>query len=301
MPRVAALWKLFRPLPTLVWGIPAVLVGAALAPRPWPPDSGLALATTVTGAALAQGILAHAWNDLTDEATGTDHLPRGGLSGGSGVLADGQLTAPQLQQWAQAGVAVYLLLALAGVWLRGAPAALASAVGLFGAWSYSRSPLRLAYRPGAGEWGAIFPAFAAAVWAGAIAAGSPWSVRPLFGAAIEGAFCAASVLHNHLLDLDADWQAIPRKVTTPAWWYHVLHRDPREPVWLAAALTAGIAVAGALQYPPFWGSAWAIGVAGTLVIFGGPLPPGPQLRRRDLAFKALGLLQATWLLASTLR
>lgn len=295
--RLGAYWMLFRPMPTLVWGLPAVLVGAALARRPWASLGLLALVIALAGAALAQGILAHAWNDLADQASGTDQLTQGGLSGGSGVLTQRRLTTNQLQSVTRWGLGLYGLLTLAGMALRGAPAALAALLGLYGAWSYSQPPFRFAYRPG-GEWVAIFPAFAAAVWAGAVAAGAPWHTRALLGALVESGLCVTSVAHNHLLDLEADWRARPRKATTPAYWHYLLHRDPREPAWLAVVFTLATAIIGAIWYAPFWGSAAVAALAGAALAWGGALPPPQWLRRRDLALKALGLLQAVWLVVA---
>ncbi len=101
-------------------------------------------------AALIWGLLDHAFvvlsNDYADRDADTG--TRTSISGGSGVIAEGKLTAVQVGR-AAAGAAVSLLLYSCGLALLGRPWLPAyAAAALLLMWLYSFAPVRLSYRGG---------------------------------------------------------------------------------------------------------------------------------------------------------
>ncbi|MBX5466144.1 MAG: prenyltransferase [Firmicutes bacterium] len=273
-------WVLLRPWPTLGYGLSAVAVGACLARRPWAPHAWAALGLAAAGVGVVQGVLAHAWNDRQDRASGADAR-----------------AASDWDRWVAPAVVLYAALGAAGVLLRGPWAGVLAALGIWSAWAYSVPAWRLAYRPFWGEWGAIFPGVAAAVVAGSLAAGGlTGSVG--WAAGLEGGLTVAAVLHHHLRDVETDWSARPQKRTTPAWWRHRRGGDPRLPAGVAAALVTVGGVVAAAFWTPFLGTA----VAGLLAAW---LAFRPDLRpwavsRRDRWFKGLVAAHALWLVAAGL-
>lgn len=281
---------LLRWLPVASWVGGGLAIGAAAALRmtraeafPW---GRLALATL--GGVLLQGLTAHAFNDWEDWRSGTDCRSPGRLSGGSRVVPRGLASREDLLP---AGVgALTLAAAVAALLARetGALPLLLWALGAWSAWSYSLPPLRLAYRPLAGEWLAAFPAIAAvAPGVEHLLAGRATAAGWLSGAS-HALFCLVWLMQHHLADIAADLSAAPPKRTTPAWLAHRLGlRWARLPgiVYSCAALLLAAGAARRVSRG-FLGSA-ALAFAGAVVAAGTRPDEEPDIARREVILIAL--------------
>lgn len=258
--------RLGRPVQLVTWTASTVALGALWAPRVlpgWP----VALAAITAGGVLLQGYVTHGLNDLYDWQSGTDRSNVRNFLGGSQALARGLLTVEAL-------VRVVVVAAVLGIgllaWLaswRGSVlwglglAALASAI------AYSLPPVRLCYRPLMGEWLGIFPPMVLGVMAAGWVVGERWSAALLAVALIQGIMCNASVMAHHLVDIDADWQAVPQKRTSPAVWQRAYgHAGAEVPVlYYALAMVAAVWAALAIN-PRLWWSALVAAAAGAIAL-----------------------------------
>lgn len=169
------------------------------------------------GAILIQGVLTHAFNDLTDHKSGTDQHSPGLLSGGSRVLQTGNMSVQMLIQLG-IGVSIFLLFITAILILFGyTKLAILTLVGIWGAGSYSLKPFRLAYYPFVGEWLSLFPTLFL------LGIAAPWLLLdhvPLWAwqnSLVNTLVCLAWVMVHHIPDRQADRQARPSKRTTVVW------------------------------------------------------------------------------------
>jgi 1,4-dihydroxy-2-naphthoate octaprenyltransferase len=253
------LWALFRFLPVLSWSAGATAVGLASAVGAvgWRPTFVLDGFLIGASTALLQGFVAHGLNDLEDWRSGTDLLSPGLLSGGSRVIPRSLLSLRQIAK-AALGAAILGLVAASTLYVRHGPEVIGvAAVGFWAAVAYSRPPLRLAYRPFAGELLAGFPAVVAII-AGthAVLAGPPgagvWAA-----ATLQALISVAWVMQHHLPDVPADLRAKPPKLTTPAWLALRRGQPAARLVAVSYFLAAATAssILGVILHPLFWGSA----------------------------------------------
>ncbi|WP_172255131.1 prenyltransferase [Saccharibacillus deserti] len=183
-----------------------------------PTDRALTAALLLLlGGLLIHGLLTHALNDYTDYRSGTDANSPALLSGGSRIIQSGRISPEALGRFGF-GLAAALLIAAVLLAVSGqVRLAVLLAVGLWGAFSYSAAPFRLAYVPFAGEWISTFPSTFALGLGGAwlLLDDLPqWAVQ---NAWINAMYCIAWVMVHHIPDLDADRGASPVKRTSVVW------------------------------------------------------------------------------------
>lgn len=278
---------LMRPVPLAVWSVPTVTFGFLSQPF-WTRNWGYALALAVLGAMVLQGLITHGLNDLYDWQSGTDQESPGVISGGSKVLLHGSLDSVGIWRIVWASIGIYVALAVGLAMYRGEAVLVWAGLGLAGSIVYSVPPMRLSYRPGLGEWIALFPAMLSGVLLGALAANPVLSFGAIVAATWYGVFCVASVMQHHFSDIGADWASNPQKRTTPAYWHMALGRTPKEPVVTYEVMALAIAGLGAVRdfsfFSPLIG-ATLLEVAFTVWtrLDGGI----GHLTRMDLAIKAL--------------
>lgn len=209
-----AWWQAARPLAQANLAIPLVL-GQVLAIAHGA-DFELWRCAIVHGFGILDHLFIVFANDVADEDADRLHTAPTPLSGGSRVLVQGRLAAPQLR--AAATAMAIAMLGLTG-WLGVAdarplaPWAAAAAIGLLLAYSFA--PLRLSYR-GFGELaqglgvGAVLPAFAYYVQAGSLAGLQPAMLLPTVLLATAGNIVTA--LPDEPFDRAADKRAWPVRV-----------------------------------------------------------------------------------------
>lgn len=282
--------QLMRPVPLTVWSVPTIVFGFMSVPSPssnwaWP------LFWAILGALVLQGFVTHGLNDLYDWQSGTDQTSQGRISGGSKVLSLGLLTPRGIWSLVIAGTIVYAGVAGALASWRGWEVWIWAILGWIGAVFYSLPPMRFSYRPGLGEWGALFPAMASGVALGALAANPTWTNTSTLAVIWYGIFCVASVMQHHFSDIPADWRSIPQKRTTPAYWMHQRGRHAQEPVLFYEMLALVMAGAASIRYPLFFLPAVVASVIETVVTLRTRLSRGiDHLTRMDLAIKSLAPL-----------
>lgn len=278
---------LMRPVPLAVWSLPTIAFGFLS-------QSGLksswewALLLAVAGAMVLQGLITHGLNDLYDWQSGTDQQSPGVISGGSKVLLRGSLNVAGVWRTILVALGIYVILALGLAAYRGPWVLFWAAVGLTGSVLYSVPPLRLSYRPGLGEWVALFPAMISGVMLGVLAANPVLSLTVVIAVIWYGIFCVASVMQHHFGDIEADWASTPQKRTTPAYWSQAMKRSPKEPVAFYELLGIGIAVWGITRDFRVFLPALVATVLELALTVGTSLDEGiGHLTRRDLAIKML--------------
>ncbi|MDD4766635.1 MAG: prenyltransferase [Desulfotomaculaceae bacterium] len=194
-------------------------------------------------------ITGHAYNDFADWRSGTDGHSPGILSGGSGVIEEGLLNERGLFFIGLAGMALPVLIGLYFYSLRGVNVIYILLTGIWAGAAYSLPPFKLAYRPLAGEWLALFPAFITlTVGSFFILTGSVnWQV--ITAGIIHGLITLGWIMQHHLTDIKSDLNAVPVKNTTPAYVYKKWGLDttrfvPAAYFFLAvsAGLTGGILI-----------------------------------------------------------
>jgi len=283
--------QLARPLPLLTWSATSVALGWANAPgyrSGWPG----ALIMVLAGGILLQGYITHGLNDLYDWHSGTDQTTPGVISGGSHVLRAGLLTTGQMWRVVLAATfaSVILLIWLAS-W-RGSVLAALGGIALITAAAYSVPPLRLCYRPLIGEWLGIFPALVCGTLAAGFAVSERWSLQLLAVAVIQGVVCVASVMEHHLVDIDSDWAAHPRKQTSPAFWQRQVGRPGREVALGYQVVGLALSVGAAwLIASRIWWSVLVVAVGVVIIHRTRTGDHGDELRR-DILLKSLAIIHA---------
>lgn len=176
-----------------------------------------AVAVLLFGCLLIHGLLTHALNDYTDYRSGTDDRSPAMLSGGSRIIQSGRISPEALGRFGFGLTAALLIGALLLALLGQLRLAALLLIGIWGAFSYSAAPLRLAYIPFAGEWLSTLPAaFALGIGGTWLLLGDlpQWAVQ---NAWINAMYCIAWVMVHHIPDLEADRSASPVKRTSVVW------------------------------------------------------------------------------------
>jgi 1,4-dihydroxy-2-naphthoate octaprenyltransferase len=283
--------KLARPVPLLTWTATTVALGTAAAGH-LAPGWGAGLAAVTGGGALLQGYVTHGFNDLYDWASGTDQTTPGTLSGGSHAVREGLLTPLDLRRLAIGGSVLYLALLIWAAANRSPWLLPLGVAALLSAVLYSVPPARLCYRPWSGEWAGIFPPLAAGVLATGLAVGLRFDAVLLVTAIIQGVLCVGSVMEHHLADIASDWQAVPQKRTSPAYWKNVRGRAPSEIAAAYDGMATALAIAAAVVIGPrFW---WCASMAGLSAVLAWRTRVGDLADeiRRDWYLKLLALANA---------
>ncbi|WP_246407347.1 prenyltransferase [Geomicrobium halophilum] len=139
------------------------------------------------------------------------------LSGGSRVIQTGHIsfeTMRKMGKW----LVITLIIASFLLAVFGFPRiSILLLIGVWGAASYSLSPLQFSYRPFAGDWFSLFPALFFLGIAGAWLALGHIPEWALQNATINALFCMAWVMVHHIPDIKADQQASPKKQTSVVW------------------------------------------------------------------------------------
>ncbi len=290
--RKALGWFLeFRLIPVLLWSYTSVILGTALA---WWErgvfDPGL-LVVAMALAALVQGWVTHAINEIYDWRSGTDQdgRPRA-LSGGSKVRNLGLLAERDLWIIFAASTVLVAVLAAYVTLARAAWLLLLIAVGYVLGVAYTLPPVATAYRPFLGEWLGGFPGvLLAGLGAYGIQAETlSWTAVALLSA--HALVCTAMLVMHHYQDAPSDAQARPPKRTTvvvlgPTWarFYATV---------LCAAATATYAVLGVLLHPAFFLGA-ALSGAATVVHARTNLNQLVSITRSELRVIQLGIAAGT--------
>lgn len=212
---IKAWFMIFRIMAVVVWSVMTVMVGTACAIQHTGRVSWTNFVLALVTACFAQGFPAHLVNEITDWESGADRFTMPGKkSGGAKVLRARLATIPQLRRmfW------VTTVLGLAPVlWLawRTVPAVLALyAAGYAICVFYTLPPLRLAYRPFAGEWLGGFPGVVLNVIGAYYVQTLTMGSDIVWMAAGTGGMYVGVMLLFHYLDFDADRLARPVKRTT---------------------------------------------------------------------------------------
>lgn len=252
--KLKAIFTLIRFLPTLSWGIASSLLGLGFAYTAngyvhWT-DYGLILVFIL----LVHGVSSHAYNDREDWLSGTDPLSPGILSGGTGVIARSQFTLRELSLIGKSSLMMAFLIAGYFAYRIGPSILLFLAIAFWAATAYSIPPLRLAYRPFAGEWLCGFPAVAGCAVGTFYVLGGTINGLVLNAGAIHALLAIGLLMHHHLSDISSDLQAVPQKITTVA--LISLKLGLRKTPWVESAyflmaLVLGV-LGGILFHPVFW-------------------------------------------------
>jgi len=234
-PRLAGAFLEFRMIPVLLWSFTAVLLGTGVAFAETGRFDVLWFLAALFLGTVIQGFVTHSLNEIYDWRSGTDrHASPRLLSGGSKVLAAGLLGERDLWRlFAASSATVGAVAAMAILW-RSPWILLFAGTGYVAGVAYTAPPLRLSYRPFAGEWlGGFLGVFLAGTGAFFIQA---LTLTPLavITAAAHASTCVGMLLVHHYLDHAADRDASPRKETTVVF----LGLGRAKPYALAFALAA---------------------------------------------------------------
>ncbi len=189
-------------------------------------------------------VTGHAYNDFADWRSGTDGRSPGILSGGSGVIEEGLLHEYSLLIIGLAGMALPLLIGLYFFSLLGAGIIYILLTGVWAGAAYSLPPFRLAYRPLAGEWLALFPAFITLTTGSYFILTGGVSRQVITAGIIHGLITLGWIMQHHLTDIKSDLNAVPVKTTTPAYVYKMWGLGATRfvpAVYFFFAVTAGLA------------------------------------------------------------
>lgn len=212
--RLVGLYLEVRVIPVLLWSFTGITLGTAFAVHEGATlRVGDYLAAVAIGV-LLQGIVAHTVNDLADWRSGTDRDPQPRvISGGSGTLTGGWLSERDLLVACVVAGAAAMAIGVALAATRGWWLLLFGAIGLAGAVLYTLPPVRLAYRPFAGEAVAFVCVWACGAGSFALQTGSLTGGAALVAGA-HAAGCVAMLMVHHYLDSGPDSRARPPKVTS---------------------------------------------------------------------------------------
>lgn len=211
--------RLFRIIPVLAWSASAVGLGMGLSlyRAGWHEIRFSYLLLLLFIVSMFQGLASHAINDLYDWLSGTDRCSSGILSGGTRVIRDNLLQISHLKIISWISLASGIAGGLYLVWIRGLFIAALLLVGIWSTVAYTMPPVRLAYRPLAGEWLGAWPAMVSCtlgtfyVLTGVV---TPYAVA---GGILHATFSVSWLMQHHLSDIEADLQASPCKLTTVAY------------------------------------------------------------------------------------
>lgn len=252
--RLRALYTLIRVVPVLSWGISSSLVGLGFSYNMNNRISWLDYSLILLLIILIHGVFSHALNDREDWLSGTDQLSPGILSGGSGVIAQGQYSLEELLWIGRSALLLALLITGYFLWSFGPSLLIVLAVAVWSALAYSCTPLRLAYHPLTGEWLCAFPAvFACTVGTFYVLTNT---LKPvvLIAGGIHALLAIGLLMHHHISDISSDLQANPCKLTTVALVGSSMgmNRTPIvELLYFLLALLMGV-LGGLSFHPVFW-------------------------------------------------
>lgn len=231
MKKVLSFVRLMRLFPTLAWVGASTFVGLAISANKagWERVDYTTFALVVLGSIICHGLVSHCANDLMDWASGTDKASPGLFSGGSRVIPEGHLAPVEVERGLLVGIAAGVLVATLLFARLGEKALVAALVGFLAATSYSTPPLRLSYRPLAGEWIAVMPGLVACsiIAAEASYPAVDLSLSDLVLILASAVALVAHLMLHHVSDVDADLSAFPRKLTTPAFLFYRYALNPR--------------------------------------------------------------------------
>ncbi len=212
------IFSLLRIVPVLTWSASAVVLGIGLALHrmKWTGINFFHLLILIFIISMLHGLAAHAINDLYDWLSGTDRGSPGILSGGSAALKNKLLKINQVKITAWAALALGIAGGLYLAWMFGILIFFLLLVGLWSAVAYTMPPVRLAYRPLAGEWLAAWPSAAASTLGTFYVLTGVITSYALAGSILHATFSIAWLMQHHLPDIEADLAAVPRKMTTVA-------------------------------------------------------------------------------------
>lgn len=197
-------------------------------------------------------VTGHAYNDYADWQSGTDKLSPGILSGGSGVIEEGLLNERGLLYIGLAGMALPVIIGFYFYSLRGVNVIYVLLIGIWAGAAYSLPPFRLAYRPLAGEWLALFPAFISITAGSFFILTGEVSRQVITAGIIHGLVTLGWIMQHHLADIESDLKAVPVKITTPALvfnkWGLCAARFVPAVYFFFAAVTS---IAGGIMIKPF--------------------------------------------------
>jgi 1,4-dihydroxy-2-naphthoate octaprenyltransferase len=212
-PFLRGVWLELRVIPVLLWSFSAITLGTALAAHGGTLHGWYYLGAVTLGL-LIQGVLAHTVNEIEDWRSGTDrHDSPRVISGGSKVLSAGLLTQRALTWLFVVALVATTVLGLALVAARGAVMLPFGLAGVTGAVLYTLPPVRVAYRPFAGE-AVAFGCLWLCVTGAAVLQGGDVGLETVLAAVAVAAYAIGMLMMHHYLDHDADSSARPRKVTT---------------------------------------------------------------------------------------
>lgn len=196
-------------------------------------------------------VTGHAYNDFADWRSGTDRLSPGILSGGSGVIEEGLLNERGLFFIGAAGMVLPLLIGLYFYNLRGINVIYILIIGVWAGAAYSLPPFRLAYRPLAGEWLALFPAFVSLTAGSFFILTGGLSRQVITAGIIHGLISLGWIMQHHLTDIESDLRAVPLKITTPAYVFKKWGLGATRFVPVAYFFSAAVvSIAGAILVKP---------------------------------------------------
>lgn len=205
-----AIYKLFRLKPTVAWTLSGILLGTSVAIHEY--GWGLhwkLLLYVLLAAAIIQGILAHAINDLIDEEVDKKTDMKGtnrakvlllGLASRTDLLA---LVIVSLAVTLGVAVRIYIELGLLVIAFY--------AIGLYAPIAYSLPPLKLGWRPFS-EWTVVFPVLITLVVATNFVATGKLSWLAFFTGTVFALFNVLWFLTSRLMDYEPDKNT--GKVTT---------------------------------------------------------------------------------------
>jgi 1,4-dihydroxy-2-naphthoate octaprenyltransferase len=212
-PFLRGVWLELRVIPVLLWSFSAITLGTGLAAHGGTLHGWYYLGAVTLGV-LIQGVLAHTVNEIEDWRSGTDrHDSPRVISGGSKVLSAGLLTQKALTWLFVAALVATTVLGLALVAARGVVMLPFGLAGVIGAVLYTLPPVRVAYRPFAGE-AVAFGCLWLCVTGAAVLQGGEVGLETVLAAVAVAAYAIGMLMMHHYLDHDADSSARPRKVTT---------------------------------------------------------------------------------------
>ncbi|KXS45471.1 MULTISPECIES: prenyltransferase [unclassified Candidatus Frackibacter] len=219
MQKLRIFWQVFRWQPTLSWAGSSVIIGILMALAKIEITLyNFGIATLIALIPLLlHGVVSHAYNDWYDWDSGTDLNSPGILSGGSGVLTNSLLAPKELLDFGDKGLFLAVIFSGLLIYYKGLIVLLFLVVGVWSAYTYTKSPFLFAYRPFLGEWLAAWPGLVMATVATYYLLTEEINLIVLWSAIIHSLFAIALLMHHHVPDVSADKEATPPKVTTVVW------------------------------------------------------------------------------------
>jgi 1,4-dihydroxy-2-naphthoate octaprenyltransferase len=206
---------IFRIMAVMVWAVMTVAMSSALAFGETGKIDWINFILVLLIASVVQGFPAHIVNEIFDWKSGADQFKKlGEKSGGGKVIKSGLVSISQL--WLMFGITSLIGFLLMGILLLRTDARILwfFIPGYFVCIFYTLPPLRLAYRPFAGEWFGGFTGILLNMTGSYFSqTGTVTPTVVLFSIAVGMCYIAVMMLF-HYLDYESDKQARPLKNTT---------------------------------------------------------------------------------------